>query len=162
MAKPEIAFEEFLSEVASEYREFASGINKSLSEDGYKQKIEQKATGYFVGYLHPKTRRSILNFLFRKKALQVRIYADYCGQYLDFFEKFSPEMEKCVIKALPCKRLINPADCNPKCVTGYDFYIGENRYKKCRYNCFQFEVTAETAPILAEFINNEQNCRRAG
>lgn len=161
MEKQLFQFEDFLLEVSPEYQAFAVEIHQSLVRDQYKMKIERKANGFLVSYAHPKTRRSLLNFLFRKKGLCVRVYADGLGSYADFVSGLPEKMEMEIAKAATCKRLLNPADCNPRCVAGYDFMVGPNRYQKCRYSCFQFAVTAESAPILLAFIEKERRERGA-
>ena len=152
-------FEDFFSEVSAENKEFVANINQTLSQEGYKTKIENKANGFFVSYSHPKTKRSMLNFLFRKNQLITRIYADNFSKYADFLNRLPDKMEKEIAKASVCKRLINPETCNPKCILGYDFYINKNHYQKCRYSCFQFAVDAESIPILSEFVENERKER---
>lgn len=155
MEKTEYRFEEFLSEVEPDYKAFAAKIHEAMLRDGYKVKIESKASGYFVSYSHPKTKRSILNFLFRKKGLFVRIYADNFSKYSDFINDLPEKMEREISKAPNCKRLIDPDDCNPKCIKGYDFFMRDNQYKKCRYACFQLEVNAQSVPAITEFVENE-------
>ena len=159
MEKQVLQFEDFLAEVPPDYRDFTVKIHESLLGEGYKFKIESKASGFFVSYSHPKTRRSLLNFLFRKQGLFARLYADHAGQYADFLDRLPEEMEQEIKKAPACKRLLNPEDCNPKCVQGYDFIVRENRYQKCRYGCFQFAVNTRSMPILAEFVELERNYR---
>ncbi len=159
MEKTEITFESFLLEVDKEYHDFVGKVNQILLDEGHKHKIELKASGYFVSYIHPKTKRSILNFLFRKKGLLIRIYADNCSKYPEFINTIPESMEKEIIKASVCKRLIDPQTCNPKCVTGYDFHIGNNRYQKCRNSSFQFEVNNNSIPILLDFIIHESKER---
>ena len=159
--KNELQFENFVSEVDQGYRKFVTKIHKSLLNDGYRVKIESKASGMFVSYSHPKTKRSLLNFLFRKEKFLLRIYADNCDKYTDFLDRLPEKMEKEIGRASVCKRLINPKDCNPKCITGYDFFIRGSRYQKCRYGCFQFEVNRESVPVLSEFVENERRERLA-
>jgi len=101
----------------------------------------------------------MLNFLFRKSGLFVRIYADNFSRYTDFLNCLPEKMEKEIAKASVCKRLIDPATCNPKCIMGYDFSIRDNRYQKCRYSCFQFAVNFESVPVLSEFIERERRER---
>ena len=152
-------FEDFLSEVSADDREFVCKIHESLLHDGYRSKIESKASGFFVSYSHPKTKRGMVNFLFRKSGLFVRIYADHLGKYVDFVNRLPEKMEDEIRKAPVCKRLINPKDCNPKCITGYDFSIRDSRYQKCRYCCFQFAINPEAVPVLSKFIENERGQR---
>jgi hypothetical protein len=152
-------FEDFLSEVGVDNREFVANIHAMLAQDGYKCKIELKASGFFVSYSHPKTKRSMLNFLFRKNGLFTRIYADNVIRYADFLNRLPEKMEKEINKAPVCKRLINPEDCNLKCITGYDFSVKDNRYRKCRYQCFQFSVNPDSRPVLISFIEKERKER---
>lgn len=160
MGKANYQFEDFLSEVNPEYKGFAVQIHESLLQDGYKVKVESKTAGFFVSYSHPKTKRSMLNFLFRKKGLLVRIYADNYSKYTDFLNSLPEKMESEIGKASVCKRLVNPEDCNPKCVMGYDFNIKNNRYQKCRYSCFQFVVYDESIPFIEAFVENERALRQ--
>lgn len=156
-----LQFEDFLSEVQEDYRKSIMKIHEALLEDGYKIKVESKASGIFVSYSHPKTKRSMLNLLSRKKGHFVRIYADNFHQYADLLGRLTDKMEKEIAKAPVCKRLINSDDCNPKCIKGYDFSIGENHYQKCRYSCFQFEINPESIPVIYDFVENERKERLA-
>ena len=159
MDKPTYAFEDFLADVHPLHRGFAQDIHDLLTGEGYKMKMERKANGFLVSYAHPKTRRSLLNFVFRKGALVTRIYADHLGAYGDFLDALPEAMEREVARATNCKRLIDPADCNSRCPMGYDFMIGERRYRKCRYSCFQFAVREESVPVLEGFIERERRAR---
>ena len=152
--------EDFLNEVSSENKKFVTNIHEALLNDGYKFKVESKASGFFIGYTHPKTKRSLLNFFFRKKGFFVRLYADNFGKYANFLKSLPDEMVKEIEKSPVCKRLINPDDCNSKCIKGYDFQIENNHFQKCRYSCFQFTVNSETIPVLSEFIEKEMNERK--
>jgi hypothetical protein len=160
MEKQEFTFRDFLADVNKDYRNFVNDIDKALTQEGYRIKVESKASGMFVSYSHPKTKRSMLNFLFRKKALVVRLYADNTGKYAGFINSLPESMEKEIAKSSVCKRLVNPADCNPKCAGGYDFSVRKNNYQKCRYSCFQFEVNQESIPVLLEFAELERNERK--
>ena len=153
-------FEDFLLQVPPQGQAFAIATHARLTGEGYKCKIENKANGFLVSYGQPKTRRVILNFLARKKGLYTRIYGDHCGAYADFLRALPGDMEKEIAGASNCKRLLDPADCNSRCPMGYDFAVGENAYKKCRYSCFQFLVTPESIPVIEAFIEKERGARR--
>jgi len=161
MEKIVYQFEDFLAKVKQDYKEFVTKIHEALVQDGYKVKIESKTSGFFVSYSHSKTKRVMLNFLFRKKGLLIRLYADNFNKYADFLNRLPEKMEREIEKASVCKRLINPEDCNPKCIMGYDFFIKENHHQKCRYSCFQFEINPESIPALSDFIENERKERLA-
>ena len=152
-------FEDFLNGVDPAHKKFVIKTHESLLKDSYKVKIESKANGMFVSYSHPKTKRSMLNFLFRKANLMTRLYADNFARYTDLINRLPEKMEKEIAKAPLCKQFINPDECNPKCIKGYDFFIGKNHYQKCRYNCFQFAVNSESIPVLVEFIESERKER---
>ena len=126
MEKVVYTFENFLADVSPEAREFAEDIHGALLGEDYKCRVESKANGFLVSYAHPKTKRSILNFLFRKKRLHVRLYADHLGAYADLLDRLPEAMEQAIAKAPVCKRLIDPADCNSRCPMGYDFAIRVN------------------------------------
>jgi len=160
MDKSTYNFEDFISTLNPESKDFVIKINDILQKESYKIKIEDKVSGLFVSYSHPKTKRSILNFQNRKKGLLVRIYADYYHKYTDFLNRIPENMEKEIAKSPVCKRLVNPNDCNTKCIRGYDFFIRGNNYKKCRYCCFQFAVNQESIPVLVEFLENEVTERK--
>jgi hypothetical protein len=158
--KEQYSFSDFISNVNPDYKEFVTKNHEALQKDGYKLKIESKATGLFASYSHPKTKRSILNFFFRKKGFFTRIYVDDIKRHSDFLNALPAQIEKEIAKSGVCKRLVDPETCNPKCMMGYDFYINDNHYQKCRYNCFQFDVNSESMPIITKFVNLECEGRR--
>ena len=156
----EYSFQDFITSVDSAYAAFTLEIHEALlNDDNCRFKVEKKASGFFVSYSHPKTKRSVLNFLFRKSGLLVRIYADCHNNYPEFIKNLPDYMEKEINKSPNCKRFLDPPGCNPKCVAGYDFSVGENRYKKCRFGCFQFSVNEDSIPIISELINKERHER---
>ena len=150
MEKVTYQFECFLQTVAPEYQAFAAGIHAALTAAGCKLKIESKASGFFVSYANPKTKKSMLNFLFRKKGLLVRMYPGDIGRCAALLDRLPEGMVTALDKAQPCKRLTQTADCSSRCVMGYDFLVRGNRYQICRY-CLQFAVTPESVPVLAEW-----------
>jgi len=161
MEKETHQFEDFLLQVPAQGQDFAAGVHARLTGEGYRCKIENKPSGFLVSYAHPKTRRVMLNFLTRKKGLFTRIYGDHCGAYAAFLHPLPGDMEKEIVRASNCKRLLNPADYKSRCPMGYDFMVDENRYKKCRYSCFQFLVTPESIPVIEAFIEKEREERQS-
>ena len=161
MEKANYHFDDFLAEVNQDYKGFVTKVHEDLTQEGYKAKIESKKSGLAVSYSHPKTKRGMLGFLFRKGALMVRLYADNHSKYADFLNHLPEGMEKEIGKASKCSRLIDPNACNPRCVGGYDFRIRDNHYQKCRLNCFQLEINPDGIPVLTEFIENERRGRIA-
>ena len=160
MKNAEYKFEDFLLNVEDAYKDFVDNINLILLKKNYISKIESKASGFFVSYSHPKTKRGIFNFLFRKKGLLVRIYGDNCNKYSDLLNSLPENIINQIEKAGICKRLINPESCNQKCPMGYDFYIGKKHHQKCRNSCFYFEADSKSIPFLFKIIENEMKERK--
>ena len=170
MGKEVYSFEDFLQNVADEYKEFVSQVQELLVTAGYIIKIEKKASGFFVSYADASTKKSMLNFLFRKTGLYIRLYATNCGQYADVLNELPDEIVKQITKAKDCDALAVPmadgAKCicnprNPKQSMGYDFFINGVHYQKCRSACFYFHVDSASLPFLMKLIENENKCRMA-
>jgi hypothetical protein len=155
MEKTQYVFNDFLAHVDKENRVFVKKIHDLLVKEKYKLKIEAKKAGMFMSFADPKSKKILLNFLFRKKGLNIRIYADNNVKYADFFNTIPAIMENEIAKATVCKRLTDPNECWEKCSMGYNVYIGKNHYQKCRFSCFQFLVTDESIPIITDFIERE-------
>ena len=151
-------FSQFLQAVEPHHQGFVDAIREELFARGYRCKIELKATGLFASYSHPKTKRSLLNIFFRKTGMKFRVYPSVVSA--DIIKNLPTSMEKEIEKAMPCKRLLNSADCNPKCIMGYSFDLQGTRQIKCRYNCFEFSVTEESKPIIAKWIMEELDNER--
>ncbi len=159
MAKDTVTYEDFLNDVPLPYRAFVEQVNSSLLDAGYKSTFENKASGYLASYKHGKNRLAILNFVFRKKGMMARVYANHCDEYADYVATLPPALERVVAKASDCKRLLNPSDCSPTCSMGYRFSVGDNEYRKCRYNCFFFLVDDESVPVIAGLVERERVAR---
>ena len=159
MAKAKYQFEDFLAEVEQEQRAAVINIHETMTESGYKNKVEKKASGFLVAYTHPKTKRSILNLFFRKDGLQSRIYAENHKQYANFIDYLPEDMEAQVAKATNCKRFVTPPECSDTCSAGYDIMIRGNRYQKCRYSCFHFKADTRSLPVIIDFIEHEKAMR---
>ena len=65
------------------------------------------------------------------------------------------KMKKEIRKASACKRLINPDDCNPKCIMGYTFVLDGEWHQKCRYMAFQLTLSEESNPYIMQFLEKE-------
>jgi|GEM_PF-98544 len=155
----EYSFEDFLSTVDPEYRGFVGNLHEYLMQSACKMKIEAKSSGYLVSYTHAPSKRVILNFVFRKTGLIVRIYGDHVNQYPAFIDTLPAGMLAAIAKAPVCKRLMDPNDCNPKCAMGYEFVVRGDVFKKCKYNCFMFAVNEESNPFIRLFVEREVGAR---
>jgi hypothetical protein len=152
-------FEDFLADVNKEQKVEVIKIHESMTGSEYRNKVEKKASGFFVSYTHPKTKRSICNLFFRKEGLQIRIYAENHKQYADFIDNLPEDMEAQVAKAVNCKRFLTPPECSDTCSAGYDISIRGKRYQKCRYSCFHFKANTEGFPVITKFIELEKALR---
>ena len=160
MDKKNLSFDNFLFDVNPAYHGFVNLTNKYLLDNGCVRKIDLAKNGYLVSY-SDKNKRVILNFVFRKSGLVVRIYGDAVNRYIDFIETLPDEMLKAISKAPVCKRMIDMTKCNPRCRMGYDFILDGIRYQKCQYNCFMFPVNDISVGFISDFIKNELTARMA-
>ena len=152
-----ITFEQFLETVDAKNQPFTQDLHHYLLENGCKVTFEEKKSGLLASYKHidkqTKKRQALLNFVFRKQGLVVRIYGENAYNYLDFLNTLPTEMVQEIADASECKRLMYN-ECSPKCA-GYDVTIHDNRYQRCRYSGFMFLVTEASAPFIKSFVENE-------
>ena len=144
-------FNDFLQTVDPQHREFAQKIHDELTQAKFKLKIESKAAGFLVTYAYPTTKKSALNFYFRKNGLHVRLYPSRESGLVTLTDFMVSEIDK----QPDCKRLTKTADCSDNCVTGYEFDLRGKHYQKCRLCAFQFLVTNESKPVLKKWVDEE-------
>lgn len=126
-------YNEFL-EITGTSRNFVEDINTFLLDCSCKREIKTAKSGFTVSYLLQDTKKTIATFVCRKTGIKIRIFPQRLNEYADFLNTLPANMKKEITKASVCKRLINPNDCNPKCVMGYDFIMDKERYQKTN-NC---------------------------
>ena len=119
--------DDFIKAVEPAHQAFAKSTHEVLTTGGYKMKMESKASGLFVSYSHPKTKRSLLNFVFRKIGLLARLYPDNASTRFSM-DNLPASMEEELVKAPDCKM------CSEKCTKGNKFLLRGQAYDKCRYN----------------------------
>ena len=147
-------YDEFL-EITGSSRNFVEEINDFLMVSNCKREIKTAKSGCTVSYFLQDTKKTLATFVCRKTGMKIRIYPQRLNEYMDFLNTLPAKMKKEIVKASVCKRLINPDDCNPKCVMGYDFVMDNERYKKCRYMAFMPTLTEESTPYIKDFLCNE-------
>lgn len=147
-------FNLFMETVDGRFRNFVNQINEYLTEKGCKCDIKTAKSGYVVSYVL-SSKRTLATFIFRKTGMKLRIYPKYIREYQEFLNTLPEKMKKEIKKASMCKRLVNPDDCNPKCVMGYTFEMDGEQYQKCRYMAFQPTLSEENNPFIKEFLENE-------
>lgn len=149
----------FYETVGAQFQAFVTEINGYLTEHGCKRDIKTAKSGYVVSYILSDTKRTLANFVSRKTGMKIRIYPEHIGQYGTFLDSLPEKMKKDIRKASACKRLINPDDCNPKCVTGYSFQMDGENYQKCRYMAFMPTLSEENIPYIMKFLEHEISAR---
>ena len=158
MSKKTIPFSAFTEVAGDEHNEFITAKHDYLTENGCTVEIKEAANGYVVSYKHKPSKRTLLNYVFRKKGMMMRVYADNILSYSETLSSWPESMKNDVKKVGTCKRMVNPDDCNSRCPLGYDFILDGERHQKCRYG-FMFYVTDETKPYLKEMVEREIQMR---
>lgn len=125
-----------------------------MTEIGCKCDIRTAKSGYVVSYVL-SGKRTLAAFVSRKTGMKLRIYPEHIQKYQSFLDTLPEKMKKEIKRASACKRLINPDDCNPKCVMGYTFEMDGEQYRKCRYMAFQPTLSKENNPYIKQFLKNE-------
>jgi len=161
MPKQTIPFSDFLAAAGDQHAEFIYQLHAYLQENGCTTEIKEAASGYVVSYMHKPTKRTVANYVFRKKAPQLRVYADHVLSYADTLAAWPESMKNTIRKGGTCKRLIDPAACNGRCLLGFDFILDGERQQKCRYHTsFTFPLDEETKPYLFEIMQHELEARQ--
>ncbi len=99
--------------------------------------------------------RTLATFVSRKTGMKLRIYPEHIQEYQSFLDTLPEKVKKEIKKASVCKRLINPDDCNSKCVMGFTFVLDGEQYQKCRYMAFQPTLSEENNPYIKQFLEKE-------
>ena len=148
-------FNMFMETVNERFRSFVSQIDEYLTENGCKRDIKLQKSGYVVSYVLSSSKRTLATFVSRKTGMKLRIYPEHIQEYQSFLDTLPEKVKKEIKKAFACKRLLNPDDCNPKCITGYTFTLDGEWYQKCRYMAFQPTLSEENNPYIKQFLEKE-------
>ena len=160
MAQEKISFEQFFATVDPSKRVFVQELHDYLLDKGCKVSFEEKKSGMLASYKIGKPPRALLNLLFRKSGMLVRIYGEHASMYHDFLQTLPSDMVQSIAEAGDCGRLLH-GTCSPKC-SGYDVSIKGERHQKCRYGGFEFLITEESGPHIRHFVAYEIAARTAG
>jgi len=162
MSKKKYEFEEFLVDVEmiewvnDEDKQLITQFHQVLLQKDCKAKITSSKTNPFL-LAYTQKRKGVISLYLRKKGLKARINVNNMEKYPDTLNALPEEMISQIDGSHVCKNMVGQK-CWDGCV-GYDFNIGETHYQKCRYDCFTFEVKAESMPFLLGLIENELNAR---
>lgn len=150
----------FLETVDKRFQDFVKEINDYLAEQGCTCEIKTAKSGYVVSYILSAAKRTLATFVSRKTGMKLRIYPEHIHDYESFLDTLPEKMKKDIRKASACKRLLNPDDCNPKCVMGYSFEMEGQQYQKCRYMAFMPSLSEKNNPYIKQFLEKELLNRR--
>jgi hypothetical protein len=161
MTKQVIPFSDFLTAAGASHEVFINQMHAYLQENDCVWKIREAANGQVVSYVHKPTKRTVANFLFRKKMPMLRIYADNVLTYSDIVAQLPETMKNAIRQGGNCSRLIDPTACNSRCLKGFDFILDGERQQKCRcHMSFTFQLDSEAKPYLLEIMKREMQARK--
>lgn len=144
----------FLNEVPTNLRGFVLDLDNYLLEKECKRKIEPAKNGFLTTYIIPNSGKSLLNYVFRKSGVKMRIYAAGVSTYDAILNDFPDTMKKEIIKAGDCKKLVG-GTCSPFCPAGYTFKMDGVEYKKCRSMAFMHKLDEGSAEHILKLIKSE-------
>lgn len=148
-------FNLFIESVDEGNRPFVLELNDFFTKNNCKCDIKTAKSGFVVSYIFSDTKRTAATFVFRKSGVKLRMYLENIAQYQDILNSLPAKMKKEIQKASVCKRLINPDDCNPKCVMGYTFVLDGEFHQKCRYMSFMPTLNEESNPFIKLMLEKE-------
>ena len=144
----------FLNEVPPSLQGFVLELDDYLLGKECKRKIEPAKNGYVTTYMLPGSGKSLLNYVFRKTGIKIRIYAAGISAYDAILNDFPDKMKKEIIKAGDCKKLVG-GTCSPICPAGYTFIMDGVEYKKCRSMAFLHNLDKESTEYILKLIKSE-------
>lgn len=147
-------FEAFLNNIPVALHGFVLELDESLIKKGCKREIKTAKNGYVTSYISAKTGKTLLNYVFRKTGIKMRIYAAHVASYEALLNEFPDKMKKEIIKGSECKKLIG-GTCSPTCPGGYNFTMDGVEYKKCRSMAFFHDLNEESSNFIWRLIDAE-------
>ncbi len=150
-------YEDFLQAVSTENMEFVRKLHDLFLQNGCKIEVKEAKQGYMVSYSYMKDKKKIalMNYVFRKSGMLVRIYARHIHMYQNILDTLPEKMKKDVIKAGDCKRLNGISECSPTCTAGYDFNMDGINYKKCKNSAFFWLVQDGSMEYIQSIVEHE-------
>lgn len=150
-------YEDFLKTVSTENMDFVTKLNSIFMENDCKVEVKEAKQGYVVSYSYMKDKKKIalMNYVFRKSGMLVRIYARHISMYQNILDTFPNKMKKEMIKAVDCKRLNGISECSPTCTAGYNYILDGANYKKCKNSAFFWLINEESKELIEQMIVKE-------
>ena len=109
-------FTEYQDLLPSEILETVQSIHAELSKMGFAEDIKEAKSGPVLSYI--KDKKVLLNYVYRKSGIKVRLYAAGIAAYEDCLAVLPDSMKAELKKATDCKKL-NGLTCTPTCPGGY-------------------------------------------
>ena len=153
-----ILFDDFLTIVPDEHKDFVSSLHEQLSAQGCTIIIKEAKNGYAVSYKCGN--KSVMNWVFRKSGVLARIYGDHVTQYQNVITELPADMQKKMTASRDCARLYDPSACSPVCVMGFVYDLAGETHKKCRNDGMFFLLSETTAPHIEKIVMNEVAARQ--
>ena len=144
----------FLNDIPAENQGFVLELDKFLTSKGSKRTIKSAKSGFVTSYSSPVTGKALLNYVFRKTGVKMRIYAQSIGEHSDILSDLSENMKADIKKAGDCKKL-NGLTCSPTCSGGYSFTMDGEELKKCKNMAFFHSLTEENYDAIKKLIRSE-------
>lgn len=144
----------FLNEIPVECQEFVLTLDDYLCSKGSKRTIKAAKSGYVTSYSSPSTGRALLNYVFRKSGVKMRIYAEHMGEHDEILNDLPNHMKSEIRKGVDCKKL-NGLTCSPTCTAGYTFLMDGVEYRKCKNSAFFHSLTKENSEYILKLIESE-------
>ena len=147
-------FNLFLNEIPFECQDFVLELDEYLTKKGSKRTVKTAKSGFVASYSHPKSDKALLNYVFRKTGVKIRIYAAGIAGYSDILADFPDNMKKDIMKAGDCKKL-NGLNCSPTCTGGYSFPMDSVVYKKCKNMAFFHSLEKRNFAAVRKLVESE-------
>lgn len=144
----------FLNDIPADMQGFVLELDEYLTSKGSKRTIKSAKSGYVTSYSFPASGKALMNYVFRKTGVKVRIYAEHISEYYDVLNTFPDAMKADIRKGGDCKKLAG-LSCSPSCPAGYTFVLDGQEYKKCRNSAFFHSLTQENREYIMKLIKAE-------
>ena len=147
-------FIHFLQDIPAEYQSFVLELDEYLIAKGSKRTIKAAKSGFVTSYSSPASGKALLNYVFRKSGVKMRIYAEHIGAHPEVLNCLPDNMKSDIKKAEDCKKLTGLA-CTPTCTAGYTFFMDGEEYRKCKNMAFFHSLTAGNMEHILKLIKAE-------
>ena len=141
-------------DIPAEYQSFVLELDEYLIAKGSKRTIKAAKSGFVTSYSSPTSGRALLNYVFRKSGVKMRIYAEHIGEHSEVLNCLPDKMKADIKKAGDCKKLTG-LTCTPTCTAGYTFVMDGEEYRKCKNMAFFHSLTAGNIEHILKLIKAE-------